>query len=60
MSLMMGHRETTKGGCERDAFSKRCRRLLGVKPGKFSRVKSTFNRRVRREVRNEIRNEVDA
>lgn len=48
---MMGHREATRNGDERDTFSTRCRRIVSRRAGKHARVKVAFNRRIRRASR---------
>ena len=50
---MMGHRERLRGGDEWDYLT-RARRYSKARAGKFSRVKATFNRRVRKKARQQI------
>ena len=44
---MMGHRSRTNAE-ERDAFSKRSRRLLQWRPGELGRIKRQFGKKHRR------------
>lgn len=47
---MMGNRGKTNGD-ERDAFSRRSRRLLGWRAGQVKRIKQRFARKQRRRAR---------
>ena len=51
---MMGHREELKGGDEWDFLNRYSRRFHFASPGEIRRIKSRFNRRVRRQVKQEI------
>lgn len=50
---MMGSRGYV-GGDERDAFSRRSRRILGWKKGELRAIKRRFWKRARKSVRREI------
>jgi hypothetical protein len=51
--MMMGHRETLKGGCEYDAFTD-WRKVLHWQPGELRKIKRGFNQRVRRKERRRL------
>lgn len=54
---MMGHREWTRGGTEREALSHRWRRFHRYRPGVLKQVKRFFNKRVRKRYRNLLKGE---